>query len=427
MPDTQMPAALRFMLAARRSELQGLESLALTGELVAMISQLVHDLQKERGYTNVYLGETNTERLAALDRHTGDAAATETRLRLCFERFDLDAADAADRARLFNRIAYVLHVLDDLPGIRRRIRDHALTPTCATAAFTRLIGGLLAVVFEAADTALDPAITRALVAMFNFMQGKELAGQERAAGVAGFSAGYFSTDQLDQIRHLVEGQERCFEVFAHYTDRATLSLWQDLRYSENVAQIAQLRLLAQRTSASAPVSPSLCDLWFDLNTARIDAMKTIEARIAQDLLDGCQRAIREAKADMDNHRALLKRLANFDKASGQALLFNVQGSMLDSGPQDGIGSHLNRSILDLMQAQTSRLQSVSDELKEARQTLDERRLIERAKKALMKEYHLPEGEAYKHLQNAAMQRGMRLIDVAKSVLAQAGRNHAARA
>ena len=45
MPDTTMPPALAFMLAARRCELQGLESLAVTCELVTCISRLVHALQ----------------------------------------------------------------------------------------------------------------------------------------------------------------------------------------------------------------------------------------------------------------------------------------------------------------------------------------------------------------------------------------------
>ena len=47
----------------------------------------------------------------------------------------------------------------------------------------------LTVVFEAADSACDPDIARKLVALFHFMQGKELAGQERATGAAVFASG----------------------------------------------------------------------------------------------------------------------------------------------------------------------------------------------------------------------------------------------
>jgi hypothetical protein len=55
MAERHMPPPLRFLLAARRSELQGLEALAATCDLVLRISALVHALQKERGYSNLTL------------------------------------------------------------------------------------------------------------------------------------------------------------------------------------------------------------------------------------------------------------------------------------------------------------------------------------------------------------------------------------
>ena len=176
MTDDSMPAALRFMLAARRCELQSLESLAVTCELVTLISQLVHALQKERGYSNMYLGSVQERLLTTLERLSDESRHSEKQLRDCLEQLDLGGS--TDKARLLNRIAFVLYSLDDLPRLRRRVREQRVTSSEAMTGFTRLIGGLLAVVFEAADTALDPELTRALVAMFNFMQGKELAGQE---------------------------------------------------------------------------------------------------------------------------------------------------------------------------------------------------------------------------------------------------------
>ena len=189
MHGRKMPATLRFMLASRRSELLGLEDLARTCELVTRISQLVHALQKERGYSNIYLSGNAAHQRQQLDVLSLEAEALEREVRLDLDRIDLDAVSTADKTRLFTRIAYALHSLDELPALRRRIREHAISMQDATATLVRLIGGLLAVVFEAADTASDPHITRCLVALFNFMQGKEFAGQERATGVAAFGAG----------------------------------------------------------------------------------------------------------------------------------------------------------------------------------------------------------------------------------------------
>ena len=56
-----------------------------------------------------------------------------------------------------------------------------------------MIALLLAVGFEAADTAADPETSRALIALVNFAQGKEYAGQERAtAGAALVAAASWS-------------------------------------------------------------------------------------------------------------------------------------------------------------------------------------------------------------------------------------------
>ncbi|MBN6712369.1 nitrate regulatory protein [Pseudomonas capsici] len=428
MTDKNMPAALRFMLAARRSELEGLEGLASTCQMVTQVGQLVHALQRERGYSNMYLGSGKAHHLTQLDVLTAEAKAIEARVLDCFERIDLDAASASDRARLFNRIAYVMHGLDELPGLRRRIREQRLTPQDATMVLSRLIGGLLAVVFEAADTAIDPVVTRVLVAMFNFMQGKELAGQERACGVGGFLAGYFDASAHDRLEHLVQSQERCFQTFIQFADDDARRLWRNQESSDCVAQLGRLRGVALKTSEDEKVDSMLSEVWFDLNTLRIDAMRDIEIYLADGLLVKCQESIKQARADLDNHRQLLTRLVSLEAEGSvdQARLFSVQAIDLDSPPADGLGPHLGRSVLDLLQSQTQRLLSANDELEEARQALNERKLIERAKRLLMDEHQLSEGQAYERLRQSAMERGQRMVDVSQTLLAFAAARPAPR-
>ncbi len=422
LPERPMPPALRFMLAARRSELEGLRGLADTCELVTLISRLVHALQRERGYTNVYLGSQVETYRSQLDVHTEQARALEQDVLQRLQAMDLNAASAADRARLFNRVAYVLHGFDELPGLRRRIRERLLGPGVATAALTRLVGGLMAVVFEAADTAIDPSITRVLVALFNFMQGKELAGQERATGVAGFSAGFFDAGVQERILHLTQSQQRCFQTFDEFADPVAGHRWADLQRSEITAQLVRLREVGMRTSAQYPVDPGLSQLWFELHSQRIDQMHEVEKHLAEQLLTSCQSSIKLAHADLDNHRVLLQRLASLETMGcGDARLFSVHASDLDSPAPDGHGPQMGRSLLDLLQAQTHRLQDANLQLDEARQALNERKLVERAKQLLMNEYALSESEAYTRLRQSAMSRGLRMVDMAQNVLAVAGK------
>ncbi len=413
MPDASMPPALRFMLAARRCELQGLEELARTCELVARLSGLIHALQRERGYSDLYLGRPDAGVLASLEGYTADSHQLEQQVRAGLELLVPGPSAAAGQARLFGRVAFVLYSLEELPGLRRSIREQRIAALPATESFTRIIGGLLGLVFDAADSALDPALTRALVAMFNFMQGKELAGQERATGVAGFATGYFSAELQARMAYLADGQTRCFEVFSAYAAAGGQPLWAALQNSEPEREVVRLRGLLHRTSAEARVAPELGALWFEVCTRRIDAMKQVEDALAAELRQGCQQSISQARAELENHRLLLGRLASQPAARfGQPLLFRVQ----DSPVADGVGAQMSRSLLDLLQEQELHLQQLEEELQEARSALQERKLVEQAKRLLMSRYQLSEQAAHERLQRSAMDHGKRLAEVASQLL-----------
>ncbi|WP_338052416.1 ANTAR domain-containing response regulator [Stutzerimonas marianensis] len=87
---------------------------------------------------------------------------------------------------------------------------------------------------------------------------------------------------------------------------------------------------------------------------------------------------------------------------------------------------VSRTTLELLQAQTQRLQETQQQLREARQSLDERRLIEQAKQLLIHRHKLDEGEAYAMLRQSAMRHSQCIEDVARRLLATAGRVQAQR-
>jgi hypothetical protein len=108
------------------------------------------------------------------------------------------------------------------------------------------------VVFEAADGATDPEISRLLVAMFNFMQGKEFAGQERAFGAATLALGRSDEAQRVQWLHLIESQERCFQVFTDFSSDQVLALWRESEADATMAELERLRRVGTTALAAAP-------------------------------------------------------------------------------------------------------------------------------------------------------------------------------
>ena len=75
-----------------------------------------------------------------------------------------------------------------------------------------------------------------------------------------------------------------------------------------------------------------------------------------------------------------------------------------------------RPIIDVAIARFRDYQGVRDELQKTRTTLEDRKLIERAKGIIMHEKQCPEPEAYRLLQKQAMDQKRRLADVARELI-----------
>ena len=148
-------------------------------------------------------------------------------------------------------------------------------------------------------------------------------------------------------------------------------------------------------------------------------MKSVETCLEEDLLQHCQQSMQRISSDLHSHRRLLDGLSDMHAAAEQARLFSVHNSDGDSLAEEGPSANLARSTLDLLQSQAQRLQGLHDELHEARQALDERKLVERAKQLLIKQQGCSESEAYAQLRRAAMNQSLRLDEVAQRLLALA--------
>lgn len=76
-----------------------------------------------------------------------------------------------------------------------------------------------------------------------------------------------------------------------------------------------------------------------------------------------------------------------------------------------------RPALQVAWARFQELHSLTVENQSLKQTLQNRKIIERAKGVLMKKYRWTEAEAFRRLQRGAMNRRMPMVDLAQSVLA----------
>ncbi len=176
--------------------------------------------------------------------------------------------------------------------------------------------------------------------------------------------------------------------------------------------IERLRRVGCTAAAGAPLSVEMAEPWFDSCSQRMDALQTVEARLTAELQQQCQHRIADARTAL---QTLLQ--------APQALATTPVSATLAPGelqpPAARLGPQLDRSVMDLVQDQSQRLQAMQAELETVRATLTERKLLERAKGLLMARRQLSEGEAHKLLRQTAMNQNRRLADVAQAVLSMA--------
>ena len=412
-----MDTGLDFLLAAKRCEIEGLQRLSFMAGLMDVTARLVHSLQRERGLTNLVMGANGQRFAEAREAQRTASRQLEGEWRRAFKRLKANAAQAGHGARLFSRIAYVLQGLDGLQALRAHVATPDWDAPRATAAYVRLVAALLAVVFEAADSASDPEVSRQLVALFNFMQGKEFAGQERAQGATLFAQGQADSAAQQRLLHLIESQERCLELFQSLAPAAALALWGAPHSSEPMAELERLRRVLCTAAPGAALKADLSQAWFDTCSARMDAMKLVEDRLTAELRQACEGKIAQAQAELATFGALSTQPApdplSFYLAPAEP------GPEAPAASAQGFGLPLDRTVLELVHDQARRLQTMGDELEAVRASLNERRLVERAKGVLMAHRQLSEAEAHKTLRQMAMNQNRRLVDVAEALLCMA--------
>ena len=148
---------------------------------VAKVSRFIHELQKERGASAVFLGSKGAQMRTELpeqrkhsDIYRSPALTAIQGLRVTATGEFKDALDKAEQA------------VSALDARRQDIEGQKIAAASSSTFFTETIAKLLAVTSEISEISGHGDIAMAVSAYVSFIQGKERAGQERAfaAGVS---------------------------------------------------------------------------------------------------------------------------------------------------------------------------------------------------------------------------------------------------
>jgi len=270
------------------------EVLALAPEL----SDLVHELQKERGMSAGFTKSGGRDFASLLPGQRRRTSAARSRL-------EQRIAGVESGSAFLRGIRSLLAELAPLGELRGRIDRLELDLAEVVSAYTKPISRALDLLSTLVQETEDPELLRLAGAYADLLQAKEHAGQERALGAAGFGAGRFDPPIYNGFLERIARQEAYLDMMRSLLPAKERPALLALLASAPFTGVEELerRVLAHGGSGEA-VAEVDAETWFEAITRKIDALKRYEEEIAARLTGRARALAEETRASADRLRIL---------------------------------------------------------------------------------------------------------------------------
>ncbi|MDH0340818.1 methyl-accepting chemotaxis protein [Chromobacterium haemolyticum] len=268
------------------SELQRSDRLI---QVAARSSQLIHDLQTERGLSNGFL--------------SGQAAGLPPPLQQARLASDKDLAAFRDEAAnhaassLAGDLSAVSSQLDSLSRLRADVEKRAMPASEAFAYYSIRIDALIGLIAKLTQANSDGDLLRSTAALLSLQCEKEFAGRERGYVNGVLNGGVFDQKSFAQAVGLKAKQDACAGQLRLMADEALRTQVDAVEGGEEAKALQTLRdkLLGQALGQPVGVAPAA---WFQAATQRIGALKTLQDKLLSDLAGQVASKVSQARVDL---------------------------------------------------------------------------------------------------------------------------------
>jgi len=254
------------------------------------ISALVHELQRERGYSagHVSSGGANfAPELADQYDRTNDV-----RRRIAGITDTLNPAAASHFAEAIAR-------LDGLEDMRVEVRGLQTTVPELAGYYTGIINEFLAAVGLSTQDVADRGLLPTTVAAVNVSLAKEAAGLERAMGATGLGQGAFTANVYTQFARLLGRQDLALQVAGE--SLGSDSFADEVRADDTGAAIQEMRDQIIASTADGSLEGLTAGAWFRTSTAWVDHLRDVEGRLLTQVANDAQVLVAEAQESLRTH------------------------------------------------------------------------------------------------------------------------------
>lgn len=410
------------ILLAKLRHIEELERLSVCTGLIETIGLMIHQLQAERGASCLYLASSGQRLSSERADLILQNIALEENFGIVLQRH-LDESSLVD-AKQLTLISWILLGLVQLKSFRHEVTLMKISFTDCIQSYTRLIGSLISLIFEITDSTVNSKVSTHLVSLYNLVQGKEFAGQERAVGSHMFGSGRVQQTHQQKLLDLIELQERHFEAFIQFASDDLKQAWVNLESVNKTKQHQLFRAKLTNNKDNHPLNVTEADEWFELCSQRLADMWNLQCTLIQQMHQTLQTLTTDAKLDLESTRTYLEDINRNPPQTKKidSTFFNLSIPIehaFSFKSDEKLQSYPIESIMSLLQAQSQKIAAIENELTDTKKALSDRKLIERAKGLVMNQMGITEVEAYQVLRTTAMAQNRKIIQVAENILSLA--------
>lgn len=245
----------------------------------ATIGALVHELQKERGMSAGFIGSQGAN-------FSGELAAQRSEVDKSISLFEKQSSSFAASTiaeKLSGKLNEAGKQLAELSSKRQAVSAFGIGAAEAIGYYSKTISHLLAVIGQTSSLSSDKSVSRVANAYSALLQGKELAGIERAILSNAFAADKFSPEMLVRFLTVSSAQQTSLEAFQRFSSPEQAAFFKTKMTAPAVDEATRIKKSAIDNMNNASLGID-AKVWFAKSTQRINLLKEVEDKVANDLV-----------------------------------------------------------------------------------------------------------------------------------------------
>ena len=243
------------------------------------IGNLVHETQKERGFSAGYLGSHGKKFATQL---LTQRSSTDKKLAILKSKLKtFDFSKYPNKIKV--NISKSLRLITRLKSIRNSIDKFDLSAEEALEFYTNMNASFLESIAGSTSVVRGNKNTRDIISYYNFLMAKERVGIERAVLANTFSRNGFDKGMKRKLNTLIVEQNSFIKSFLSSANDNFISYYKKTMDNKAVSEVQRMRDIALNSTEIGGFGVD-GNFWFDTITEKINLLKKIDDYISNDLI-----------------------------------------------------------------------------------------------------------------------------------------------